>query len=88
MDTHRITGALKEVAGGVEEGLGKATGDRESAARGAARRAEGGIERRFGETLDQVRSAVRDHPLLALAASGSVALLVGAALIGRRSADD
>lgn len=84
MDTHRIAGAVKEVVGGAEQGLGKVTGDRETEARGAARKLEGGLERRFGETLDQVRSAVRDHPLLALAAAGSVALLAGAALIGRR----
>ncbi|UYY78711.1 CsbD family protein [Sphingomonas sp. R1] len=84
MDTHRIAGAVKEVVGGAEQGLGKVTGDRETEARGVARKTEGGLERRFGETLDQVRSAVRDHPLLALAAAGSVALLAGAALIGRR----
>jgi len=84
MDTHRIAGAVKEVVGGAEQGLGKVTGDRETEARGVARKTEGGLERRFGETLDQVRSAVRDHPLIALAAAGSVALLAGAALIGRR----
>lgn len=87
MDTHRMTGAIKELVGGVQEAGGAVTGDTETELRGKARQAEGGLERRYGEWLDLARELARDRPLLTLIGTSAVAFTLGALATGTRAKD-
>ena len=84
MDAHRITGAIKNLAGHAEEAVGTATGDTKATVSGKARQVEGTAERQFGEWLDIARDLARDRPLLALAGAGALAFTLGALIAGPR----
>lgn len=69
MDAHRITGAIKELAGGAQGAAGAVTGDTVTELRGQARQAEGGAERTLasGSTLPVISPATgRCSPCWAL----------------------
>ena len=87
MDAHRITGAIKELAGGAQEAAGAVTGDTSTELRGKARQAEGGAERAYGEWLDVARDLARDRPLLTLLGASALAFTVGALVAGGRDRD-
>ena len=57
MDTDRIVGAAKNVAGKVERAAGEAFDSGSSQARGAAREAEGAVQNAFGQVKDVARDA-------------------------------
>ena len=44
MDTHQVTGGIKQAAGSIEEGFGNLTGDRSTEVSGAVRKVAGQIE--------------------------------------------
>jgi uncharacterized protein YjbJ (UPF0337 family) len=54
MDSDRIIGTTKNVAGKVEGAIGRAAGDRKTEASGAAREAEGLIQDAYGQVKDGV----------------------------------
>jgi uncharacterized protein YjbJ (UPF0337 family) len=84
MDAHRITGAIKELAGGAQEAAGVVTGDTSTELRGKARRAEGGAEQAYGEWLDVARDFARERPLLTVLGASALAFTVGALVAGGR----
>ena len=87
MDAHRITGAIKELAGGAQEAAGAVAGDTETELRGKARQVEGGVERNYGEWLDMARELARDRPLLTLIGASAFAFTLGALVTGTRAND-
>ena len=52
MDEHRITGTARQVGGKIEEGPGRATGERASQVRGVFDQAQGSAERLYGEAKE------------------------------------
>jgi uncharacterized protein YjbJ (UPF0337 family) len=65
MDENRVSGAAKNIAGKVEEGLGRATGDAKTRLQGQAKQAEGSIQELYGQAVDSAGDtieAVRQMP--------------------------
>lgn len=60
MDSDRIKGTGKEIKGNVKEAFGELTGDRSTEIEGKADQAAGKIQRKYGETKDNVRDALDD----------------------------
>ena len=59
MDKDRVLGIGKKVAGSLKEGAGKATGDLELEAKGAAEKTTGKAQAAAGRAKDSVRDAVK-----------------------------
>ncbi len=59
MNEHQVKGKLKEAAGETQEQLGKATGNREQAARGHAREQEGKVQKKAGDVKQGVKNILR-----------------------------
>ena len=57
MDTDRIIGSAKSVAGKVEQAAGDALSDKQAKAEGAATEAEGVLQNTFGQVKDAAREA-------------------------------
>ena len=60
MDSDRIKGKAKEVAGRAKRQAGEWTGDKETLAEGAAQEIKGKVQNTWGKTKDAVREAVKD----------------------------
>jgi uncharacterized protein YjbJ (UPF0337 family) len=58
MDENRVTGSVKNVAGKVEEGLGRVTGDAKSRVQGQLKQAEGTAQDLYGQAKDSAGEAV------------------------------
>jgi uncharacterized protein YjbJ (UPF0337 family) len=58
MDENRVTGTAKNVAGKLEEGLGRATGDAKSQVQGKMKQAEGSAQDVYGQVKDSAGEAV------------------------------
>jgi uncharacterized protein YjbJ (UPF0337 family) len=58
MDKERIKGAARKVSGTIKEGFGRATGDRETEAKGRAEKAEGRVRSAVGHAKDAAREIV------------------------------
>jgi uncharacterized protein YjbJ (UPF0337 family) len=58
MDENRVTGTAKNVAGKLEEGLGRATGDAKSEVQGKIKQAEGSAQDVYGQVKDSAGEAV------------------------------
>ena len=84
MNEERISGAIKNATGKLEEGFGKLTGDDSTRLRGEARQIEGQVEGFVGRTVDEARRFFDEHPLISLLAMGALALAVIPALTGGR----
>lgn len=59
MDKQHVKGGLKDAAGKVKEGVGKATGDRDMEAEGHADQAEGKIRKGVGDVKDAAKRAIK-----------------------------
>ena len=59
MHKDEAKGAAKDVAGSIKEAAGKATGNDRLAARGAAERVEGKIQKGVGSLKDAARDALK-----------------------------
>ncbi len=59
MSENRIEGAAKKAAGAVEEATGKAVGNPNLEAKGAAHKAEGTVQNKVGKAQDKVGDAIR-----------------------------
>jgi uncharacterized protein YjbJ (UPF0337 family) len=55
MNEDRIAGSVRNLAGQVEEGYGRVTGDAKSELAGKLRQAEGAAQEVYGQVKDQVR---------------------------------
>ena len=55
MDREHVKGGLKDAKGKVKEAAGKATGDRETEARGKADQTEGRFRKAVGDVKDAFR---------------------------------
>ncbi len=55
-----VKGKGKQVKGAVKEQLGKVTGDRDLEDRGAADKAEGHVQEKFGRAKRKIGEAVED----------------------------
>jgi uncharacterized protein YjbJ (UPF0337 family) len=58
MDKDRIAGGAKKVKGAVKEGIGRATGDRQTETEGKAEKAEGRVQAAVGHAKDAARELV------------------------------
>ena len=59
MNEHQVKGKLKEAAGEAQEQLGKATGNRDQAARGHAKEQEGKVQKKTGDVKQGVEKIIR-----------------------------
>ena len=89
IDPNRIEGALQAIVGRLQDGLGRATGNARTRARGKARWAVGSAQRSYGEALDSARDVmaeaathVEKRPFLSVLIAGTVGY--GLAMLGRR----
>ena len=55
MDREHVKGGVKDAKGKVKEAAGKATGDRETEARGKADQTEGRFRKAVGDVKDALR---------------------------------
>jgi uncharacterized protein YjbJ (UPF0337 family) len=85
MDTDRIVGSAKSVAGKVEKAAGDAINDTKTQAEGAATQAEGALQNTYGQMKDAARDAADKASGLASDAydqgAGLVAERPGSALL-------
>jgi uncharacterized protein YjbJ (UPF0337 family) len=58
MDETRMSGAARNLAGTIEEGLGRATGDAKTRVHGQMREAEGSIQELYGQAVTAAEDAV------------------------------
>jgi len=65
MNTDRIEGAAKSMAGKVEKAAGDAFGDKQTQAEGVATEAEGALQNTFGQVKDVARDAAEKATSLA-----------------------
>lgn len=59
MNRDQIKGAAKDMKGSVKEAAGKATGDRQLEAKGAAEKTMGKIQKGVGDMKDAARNAFK-----------------------------
>jgi uncharacterized protein YjbJ (UPF0337 family) len=59
MHKDEIKGAAKQARGSVKEAVGKATGDEKLQVDGKADKADGTVQRKFGEAKEAVRDALK-----------------------------
>lgn len=59
MDKDRVVGKVKEVTGGVKEGVGRATGDKRTEVEGAGEKTEGKVQGAAGKVKDAVRDVFK-----------------------------
>ncbi len=60
MNKDQIKGSVKEVAGKVQSGVGKATGSTEHQVKGTLREAEGKVQKTTGDVRESVEDAADD----------------------------
>ena len=58
MNTDQVKGKLKEVAGQVQEHVGRATHDADQEAQGDANQLDGKIQKKFGDIKDGIEKIV------------------------------
>lgn len=55
MDKDRIKGSAQNIGGKAKEGVGKATGDKQTEAEGKADQSKGKVRNTFGNAKDKLR---------------------------------
>lgn len=83
VDTNRIEGAAKDTVGKLQDGMGGLLGDSATQAKGKVKQVAGQAQGYYGDTLDSVRDATSDQPLIAIAVATGIGFVLGA-LIARR----
>jgi uncharacterized protein YjbJ (UPF0337 family) len=83
VDTNRIEGAAKDTVGKLQDGMGGLLGDSATQAKGKVKQVTGQAQGYYGDTLDSVRDATSDQPLIAIAVATGIGFVLGA-LIARR----
>ncbi|HWE99870.1 MAG TPA: CsbD family protein [Caulobacteraceae bacterium] len=59
MSTNRVEGAAHKASGAIKEAAGKAVGDRDLEARGAAEKTTGGVQNKVGKAQDKIGNALK-----------------------------
>jgi len=59
MNRDQVKGTAKDVAGQVQEEVGKATGNREQEAKGEARQVEGQVQKGVGNVKEKVEDVLK-----------------------------
>lgn len=57
MNDDQLKGTAKDIAGKVQEGVGKAVGSTEQQAKGLAKQGEGKVQGAYGDAKESVRDA-------------------------------
>ncbi|MFK3888430.1 CsbD family protein [Sphingomonas sp. NPDC079357] len=90
MNSDTLTGTTTDLGGKLKEGLGKAFGDDKLRADGTADRAEGTVQKTYGEAkdsvrplIDQARRFVNERPFAAAAVGGVIGLALLNTLRGK-----
>ena len=60
MNSNQVKGAAKDIAGKVQESVGKATGSATQQAKGLAKQVEGKVQKGIGNVQESVSDATRD----------------------------
>lgn len=60
MNTNQVKGAAKDVAGKVQETVGKVTGSTTQQLKGLAKQGEGKVQKGVGDAQDAIEDAGRD----------------------------
>jgi uncharacterized protein YjbJ (UPF0337 family) len=58
----QIEGRAKEVAGKVQEGVGKAVGSKDQQAKGKMNKNVGAAQAKFGDTKSRLKDSIEKHP--------------------------
>lgn len=61
MNKNQVNGAVKNIAGKVQEDAGKLVGNKEQQAKGLLKQAEGKAEKRFGDVKEVVKDATHKY---------------------------
>ncbi|MCQ4162836.1 CsbD family protein [Roseomonas sp. GC11] len=84
MNTDRLEGAARTLAGQAQEGFGSLAGDEGQRAEGMARQAAGRVQEAYGEARDYAQQAgervihvVEQQPLAALLSVGVLGFVIG-----------
>lgn len=83
MSASETEGRLRNVAGKVEETVGRATGDEATEMRGKVRQVAGQAQEAVGEAVHTVRDFTAHQPIMAVLLAAGVGLIAGM-LMGRR----
>jgi uncharacterized protein YjbJ (UPF0337 family) len=74
----QVEGAAQTVVGKVQDAVGAITGDSSTQAEGKARQALGSLQQSYGQTIDNVRSAVVSQPINGVLIAAAVGFVLGA----------
>jgi uncharacterized protein YjbJ (UPF0337 family) len=78
VNENRVEGAIRDVAGKVQDAVGAVTGDVATRARGQMNRAAGGgAQNAYGQAVDEVRSFASDQPVIALLSAMTLGIVIG-----------
>lgn len=77
MNTNRLDGSVRHIAGSAEEALGTLTRDPGLQAEGQLRQLAGKTQAAYGESIEQIADATRKNPLGALVVALGVGFLLG-----------
>lgn len=58
MNKDQVKGTAKDVAGKVQEGAGKVTGDKEQQAKGLGKQVAGKTQKKFGDAKEAAKDAI------------------------------
>ncbi|CAN7251587.1 general stress protein CsbD [Acidovorax sp. Leaf76] len=59
MNTDQVKGALKEVAGKVQQKTGEVINSPEQQAKGAAKQVEGNVQKNYGDAKEAIKDAAK-----------------------------
>ncbi|BAN24915.1 CsbD family protein [Caballeronia insecticola] len=74
----QLEGAAQKVAGKVQDAVGTLTGDDQLQAEGKVREAFGSLQQSYGQTVDNVRTAVASQPIQGVLIAAAVGFVLGA----------
>lgn len=60
MNKDQVKGSVKDAAGKVQEGVGRAVGSREQEAKGVSKQVAGQTQKTYGDGKEAVKDTVRD----------------------------
>src|SRR5262249_50694981 len=70
-------GAMRNMAGKMQETVGNATGDKMTQVRGRLNQAAGQMQQAYGNAVDEARGFTTERPLTAVLAAVGVGFLLG-----------
>lgn len=61
MNKDQVKGVTKDIAGKVQQDVGKLVGSKEQQAKGLQKQVEGKVEKAVGDTKEAIKDAVNKH---------------------------